>query len=414
MCQECELDVDDLPALPPVRLPSPAEAQAAAERSAALADLRRYVADLDGTTEPRLTLIPRWAEACGLVRILKGAHVPLKKNAKLLSQPLELWARAFETLGEAGYGLAVEDDEMPVEFGMLCTDFLGGLQMTLYSAGGTPMPLELLYGLADQMPSLLVGLEIREDSRWRYALRATLEVLDRLGAIERTEADAEELVKISELTGRPEPDPTLVSLTPLALWALNRMLRAEGADAPIVGELAGAPLETVCAHIADASPEIAEAEVAAWVAHRSPADAAAEAADFLREAEGPAQRLFALLALGETGDAGFAVGRTVREEGGIAGAVTAAWLVERGETTAETLTADEMCLGMTDHLAAMDELGVLFDELDALDDPRSVVEAIAAADHPARPRLLDVIAQEHPNRKVAKLARKARFTLPLG
>ncbi|MGV9364090.1 hypothetical protein [Amycolatopsis sp. NPDC003731] len=96
--------------------------------SAALADLRRYVTDLDGTTEPRLTLIPRWAEACGLVRILKGAHVPVKKNAKLLKQPLELWARAFATLGEAGYGL-------------------------------------LLYGLADQMPALAVGLEIRENSR---------------------------------------------------------------------------------------------------------------------------------------------------------------------------------------------------------------------------------------------------------
>ncbi|MGW5740130.1 hypothetical protein [Amycolatopsis sp. NPDC003861] len=410
MCEACELEAD-LPALPPVRLPSPAEAQAAAERSAALADLRRYVTDLDGTTEPRLTLIPRWAEACGLVRILKGAHVPVKKNAKLLKQPLELWARAFETLGEAGYGLAVEDEEMPIEFGMLCPDFLGALQMTLYSAGGTPMPLELLYGLADQMPALAVGLEIRENSRWRHALRATLEVLDRLGAIERSEADAEELAEISELTGRPEPDATLVSLTPLALWTLNRMLRDEGADAPILGELATAPLEVLCAHVADASPEIAEAEVAAWVAHRSPADAAAEAADFLQEAESPAQRLFALLALGETGDAGLAVGRTVREKGGIPGAVTAAWLVERGETTAETLTAGEMCLGMTDHWAAMDELGVLFDDLDELDDPGSVVGVIAAADHPARLHLLDVIAQEHPDAKLAKQARKARFKL---
>ncbi|MEU4246178.1 hypothetical protein AB0F15_02085 [Amycolatopsis sp. NPDC026612] len=414
MCRQCELDVTDIPALPPVRLPSATEALAAAERSAALADLRRYVAELDGASERGITLLPRWAEACGLVRVLKGTHVPVKKNAKLLTQPLELWARAFETLGEAGYGIATEDDEVPFEFGMLFPDFLGGLQMALYSAGGTPMPLELLYGLADEMPSLLVGLEIRRDSQWRYALRVTLEVLDRLGAIERSTADAEELAKIAELTGHPEPDPTLVSLTPLALWALNRMLRDEGADAPIAGELAMAPLETLCAHVADASPEIAEAEVAAWVAHRSAADAAAEAADFLREAAGPTQRLFALLALGEAGDAGFADARTVREEGGIAGAVMAAWLVERGETAAETLTADEMCLGMTDHLAAMDELGVLFDELDALDNPLSVVDVIAAADHPARPRLLDVIAEEHPDRKIAKQARKARFALRQG
>ncbi|MER6793752.1 hypothetical protein ABT262_17615, partial [Amycolatopsis mediterranei] len=101
-------------------------------------------------------------------------------------------------------------------------------------------------------------------------------------------------------------------------------------------------------------------------------------------------------------------------EGGIAGAVMAAWLAERSETTAESLTSEELCLSMTDHLAAMDELGVLFDELAALGDPSSIVGVIAAADHPARLRLLDVIAQEHPDRKIAKRARKARFTLRQG
>ncbi|MGW3962237.1 hypothetical protein ACWED2_20625 [Amycolatopsis sp. NPDC005003] len=394
-----------------MQLPSAADAQAAAERSPLLADLRRYVAELDGTSEPGRTLLPRWAEACGLIRVLKGTHVPVKKNAKLLEQPLELWERAFEALGEAGYGIAVEDDEVPFEFGMLFGDFLGGLQMTLYSAGGTPLPLELLYGIADEMPSMFAGLEVRGDSQWRHGLRVTLDALDRLGAIERSTADEAELAEISELTGRPAPDPTLVRLTPLGLWTLNRMLRAEGVDAPVVGELATATLDILCAHVADASPEIAQAEVAAWAAHRSPAGAAADAADFIRETDEPALRLFGLLALGECGDAGLAAARTLRERGGIAGAVTAAWLVERGDTAAETLTEEEMCLGMTDHLAAMDELGALFEELAALDDPFAVVGVIAAADHPARLRLLDVIAQEHPDAKLAKQARKARFTL---
>jgi hypothetical protein len=202
-----------------------------------------------------------------------------------------------------------------------------------------------------------------------------------------------------------------VSLTPLALWALNRMLRDEGADAPIVGELAPGPLETLCVHLAESAPEVADAELAAWVAHRSPADAAAEAAEFLRGAEGPAQRLFALLALGMTGQPGSAAARTVRGEGGIAGAVAAGWLAERDETVAEALTAEEMCVGMTDHLAAMNALGILIAELDRLGDQAAVVGAIAAAEHPDRLRLLDVIAQEHPDRKIAKRARKARFAL---
>ncbi|MEV5714354.1 hypothetical protein AB0L41_10665 [Amycolatopsis mediterranei] len=411
MCEDCELGYDDLPALPPVQLPSAAEALAAAERSAAVADLRRYVAELDGTSKPDLTLLPRWAEAAGLVRMLKGTHVPVKKNAALLKQPAELWARAFETLGEAGYGIAAEDDEVPFEFGMLFPDFLGGLQLALYSAAGTPMPLELLYGLADEMPSMPAELEGRADSRWRHGLRVTLDVLDRLGAVERIVADADELAKLAELTGRPEPDPTLIRLTPLALWALNRMLREEGAEAPVVGELAPAPLETLCVHLAESSPEITHTELAAWVAHRSPADAATEAAEFLRSAESPAQRLFALLALGMAGEPGLAAARTVRGEGGIAGAITAAWLAERDEIVTEALTAEEMCVGMTDHLAAMNELGVLIAELDLLGDQAAVVGAIAAAEHPDRLHLLDVIAQEHPDRKIAEQARKARFAL---
>ncbi|MGW4057247.1 hypothetical protein ACWEGE_03150 [Amycolatopsis sp. NPDC004747] len=62
MCEAGEFEAG-LPALPPVRLPSAAEAPAAAERSATLADLRRYVAELDGASKPKLTLLPRWAEA---------------------------------------------------------------------------------------------------------------------------------------------------------------------------------------------------------------------------------------------------------------------------------------------------------------------------------------------------------------
>ncbi|WP_233223541.1 hypothetical protein [Amycolatopsis sp. CA-128772] len=59
MCEYCELDANDFPELPPVRLPSAAEGLAAAERSAALAGLRRYVAELDGVAERGLGLLPR-------------------------------------------------------------------------------------------------------------------------------------------------------------------------------------------------------------------------------------------------------------------------------------------------------------------------------------------------------------------
>jgi hypothetical protein len=414
MCRDCDLDAVDLPPLPPVLLPSAAELLAAAERSAAVADLRRYVAELDGESAPGRTLLPRWAEACGLVRVLKGTHVPVKKNAKLLNRPLELWARAFESLDKAGYGIAVEDEAVPFEFGMLFPDFLAGLQTTLYNAAGTPVPLELLYGLAEAMPALLPEPEVKRASQWRHGVRVTLDVLERLGAVERVESDPAELAKLAELTGKRRPDPTLVSFTPIALWAMNRMLRDAKVAAPVVGEMAGETLDKLCAHVATASPEVADAELRAWVTHRSPAAASDQAADFLRRTESPAGRMFALQALGATGELGVEAARAIRAEGGVPGAVTAAWLVERGVTDAGTLTAEEVTTGMTDHLAAMEELGLLLVELDGLPDQATIVRTIATADHPHRLRLLDVIAQEHPDRKIAKQARKARFTLRTG
>jgi hypothetical protein len=418
MCRACELDLDleddETPSVGPVLLPSAAELLDAAGRSAALRELRNYVTELSGAVEPRLTLIPRWAEACGLVRVHKGTHVPMKKNAKLLKQPLELWERAYRALDEAGYGFVAEEHHVPFSFGFVFPQFLATLRMTLYSAADSQIPLELLYELADEVPSLLFGLvpDDEPDLEWRNGLMLTLDLMERLGAVELSIAtDPAELAKLSELTGKAAPDPTLVGLTPIGLWATNRILRESGIDAPVVGELAGADLGEVCARISMSSPEVTEAEIRAWVGRRSPDTAAEEAAEFLRRTESPSERLFAFLALAETGEPGLAVGARVRAEGGVAGAATAVWLTERGAIAPETITPEEMALGFTDHFAALHELGGFLDELCSLDDQPSVIEVLAAADHPARWDLLDVIAEEHPDRKIAKQAKKARYAL---
>lgn len=418
MCWECELaeETDELlPALAPVVLPTAAELVEAANRSVALEELRQYVSTLDGASARGTGLLPRWAEACGLVRVHKGTHVPMKKNAKLLKQPLELWEQAHAAMDEAGYGIATEDETVPFSFGILFPQLLGMLRMTLYSAGSVPLPLELLYQLADSVPGLLLGFDTDEpDPSWRRGLLVTLDLLERLGAVERsTTTDPAELAEIAELTGVTAPDPTLFRLTPIALWATNRMLRAEGTDAPVVGELARETLDKVCAHLGVSPPEIAEAEMTAWVAHREPSAAADEAADFLRRTDAPANRLFALLALGRTGEPGVTAAARVRSDGGIPGAVTAVWLVERDKVAPETITPEEMALGFTDHFAALHDQGMLLTELCAMPDQDKVVDIIVMAEHPARLELLDVIAQEHPDRKVAKRARKARLRLRL-
>lgn len=41
------------------------------------------------------------------------------------------------------------------------------------------------------------------------------------------------------MSARDDPDLTLAALTPIGLWAVNRMLVKQGVPAPVLGELAG-------------------------------------------------------------------------------------------------------------------------------------------------------------------------------
>ena len=107
---------------------------------------------------------------------------------------------------------------------------------------------------------------------------------------------------LTELAGRDDPDPTLVALTPIGLWGVREMLLEQGAPAPLVGELAGEDVEYVCVRLAGARREVAEAELTAWVAARSPRAAADELARLLRRTDEPAHRELALYALRRNGE----------------------------------------------------------------------------------------------------------------
>lgn len=396
---------DTTPAMPPVVMPPEAELRLAAERSPVLKELRQYVAGLAGHSGPGDSLVGRWAEDCGVVRVFEGAHVPVKKNAKLLSDPLALWEQAFSTVGGAAHDLAGEESVDPgIQFPQLAS----ALAFTLYRSAEVPVPVELTLGFLSEMfersPTPTPSL--------RYATTIVLELLDRLGAIERdTVTDPASLAKLAEIAGNPDFDPTLIRLTSLAVWATNRQLREAGVAAPIVGEAADRSLDELSSHLLDATPETIDAEVKAWVGRRSPLDAATEAGELLRAAATPSRRLFALIALGETGESGVATAAEIRAEDGLPGAVAGLWLSERGAVDRESITRDEVVIGMTDHYAAMNELGALVHQLAEMDGGFDIVDLLTASGHPATTELLDVVAAGHPDRAMAKKARKARFRL---
>lgn len=57
----------------------------------------RSSADLTG-----LAVVVAWAKAAGLLRIVRGRLVPVKKNQRLLDQPTALWAAAFSAFDQLG------------------------------------------------------------------------------------------------------------------------------------------------------------------------------------------------------------------------------------------------------------------------------------------------------------------------
>jgi hypothetical protein len=260
---------------------------------------------------PEISLLMAWARQARLVRVVKGRLVPVKSAAALLGKPIELWHRAFAGLGQLGEHFGGSNVfGAPSLFGMTLGEAVPILLFELYSAGGDPIPVELFHRLVREAVNERFGCVVDdlagdvEQRLWRRDVTALIDALELLGAVHLSESH--EHHELTELAGRDDPDPTLVALTPIGLWAVRELLLEQGVPAPLVGELAGEDVEYVCVRLAGVRPEIAEAELAAWVAARSPRAAADELARLLRRTDDPAHRALALFALrcnGERRDA---------------------------------------------------------------------------------------------------------------
>ncbi|MFC5947261.1 hypothetical protein ACFQH9_03090 [Pseudonocardia lutea] len=355
--EEAPRDPAPAPELPPVLLPSAAEMVTAAQESTALDLLRKLtvwvragrrltrdgklgltdalsLADLLGldqlyrdsarssTDLPETSMLLHWAKAARLVRSLHGRLVPVKSAAKDLHRPIELWRRVFSAVGRIGDHLGGTDVfGAPSLFGMSLSDAFPILWLELYAAGGGPIPVELFHRLVREAVNEECGCVVddlagdAEQRLWRRDVTALLDALELLGAVELGELlDAEELDGLVELAGRDDPDPTIVSLTPMGLWAVHETLIDQGLHAPLPGELADEDLEYVCVRMSEVRSAVAEAELDAWVAARTPAEATREIERFLARTDDPVHRDLALHALARTGPAGLAEAKRLRGE----------------------------------------------------------------------------------------------------
>src|SRR6266702_1544055 len=222
-------------------------------------------------------------------------------------------------------------------------------------------------------------------------------------------------------------DGDLARLTPLGLAALRTQLVESGVDVPLLPPADQMTAADLIAMADGASEEEFQAEPAAWLAHRTPDSAARDLLSAAAEAD-PASRMLAVAVVTEFGAPAEPAWRDAlgRPElrgyakvtlAALAGADPAADVPDGLE-----LAPDDLAWILTDGLVmeGWDEL-----DDDAEHDPAELAERLRAAipageepavfemmarvPHPDAANVLTMVGRYHPDKKVAKAARKAAY-----
>ena len=384
----------------------------------------RSTADL-----PAVHLLRRWAEAAGLVEV-DGRWLRCGEAAALVADdPLEAWLATIVGLLDLGAAshLFLHGEFAP--YWLDDVDELAALEwlLDLYVAD-RPVPLEELVGQAREEADALrvAGDACREapdlDPHVAHPDPKVAELHDLIlpGVVRQVIARLEQLgaVSVTGITTEPTrwgPVATggAVALTPLGLWAVNRLVR-ERIPAPVIGELAGADAVTLLRACARVDPDHAVAEFAAWLAARP--DAVPDLVLALRQLA-PYEVPAAVLAIDLLGaEATAAMGR-LRDHPRLAPYV-AVWLGRH--------RADEWRPSGPAELAALVELldarwsrdgrDAVVDEFAALGGPAvqlAVIEQLGHLEHPVAIDVLDALAYGgDEDGRVAMAARAALTTHP--
>ncbi|MEU7053601.1 hypothetical protein [Streptomyces eurythermus] len=389
----------------------------------------------------------RVAVDAGLVEIVdeEAGTVRAGENLGLLTgsprEVLAVWLTALETVLADAAVPDLEDlaDAMDeggrVDFSSLDwdpqadADFLDGVLGNLYlltvgedGAGEGPVPLPALAAsmlVPDDMgePTNDV-LEQVSDAMMR--LDDQFRALEPAGLVAYQPVDEALMADADEEPAAPVDDTDvsrygMVRLTPLGVYGLRARLLEAGFEAPVVGELADKGADALLDGTARFGQSAARAETELWLARREPLAAARELLAAARGADagGPLRRLRCQQALSLVGAEAEPALREVLDDPELGG-LARVWLSERGAAGVPAPSQELVFWLTVDTLAAQLAAEGNSEEL------RALVEGLAAqhsgffaaawrVDHPATAEVLDAMGRLHPDKKVAKEARKAAF-----
>jgi hypothetical protein len=212
-----------------------------------------------------------------------------------------------------------------------------------------------------------------------------------------------------------EDEGPVARLTPLGSWAVREELIASGVDVPLLPP----PAEMTAAELAGAAEGTSEeefaAEAGAWLASREPGAAARELLDF-GAAAGPAERMTVVMVARRLGDAAEPLWRAALDVPALRPYAKMA-LAETADGSQPELEpqATDIAWLMVDLLAAMPEElepGELAAELAETlpgGTEEAMFDAMSRLPHPDAAAVLTLIGEQHPDKKVAKAARRYAY-----
>ncbi|TDT25951.1 hypothetical protein EV562_117115 [Streptomyces sp. BK208] len=309
------------------------------------------------------------------------------------------------------------------------SEFLDGVLGNLYlltvgedGPGDAPVPLPALAASvivpSDMGEPSNEVLEQVSDAMMR--LDDQFRLLEPIGLVAYQPVDEALMADADEEPAAPldEADVTrygMVRLTPLGLYGLRARLLDAGFEAPAVGDLADKGADALLDGTAPYPPGAAHAETQLWLAGRSALDAARELLAAARGSDpgAPLRRLRCQQALSLVGAEAEPALREVLDDAELGG-LARVWLTEHGARDVPA-PPQEMVFWLTiDTVAAQLAAEGNSEEL------RALVEGLARqhsgffdtawrVGHPATPDVLEAMGRLHPDKKIAKEARKAAF-----
>ncbi|AGS68796.1 hypothetical protein [Streptomyces collinus] len=329
---------------------------------------------------------------------------------------------AMDEGGEIDFTSLDWDPEAEAEF---LDGVLGNLYLLTVSEDGpgqAPVPLPALAASmivpSDMGEPTNDVLEQVSDAMMR--LDDQFRTLEPIGLVEYRPVDEDLMADADEEPAAPVDDTDvsrygLVRLTPLGAYGLRVRLLEAGLDAPAVGELAEKGADALLDGTARFGQSAAQAETEQWLGRREPLAAARDLLAAARGADAgaPLRRLRCQQALSLVGTEAEPALREVLDDPELGG-LARVWLSERGASGVPAPSQDLVFWLTVDTVAAQLAAEGNSDELQALveglaEQHSGFFAAAWRVDHPATADVLEAMGRLHPDKKVAKEARKAAF-----